>query len=325
VLRYFESLEFSLVGTALGVGEGAARMRVGRALEKLRGILQRRGLTTTSAALAGALAELSAIAVPVHLAAGIASTALTQAATTAAGSVTSIILKLLAMKKIALVTVGVLAVSLATVVVVKTAHKSPRRTSAVSLDDWLKEKTPGVRRVGAKFRVTLAPGETLVTGGWPLHAGRRLFVFITPAWMDSKGKKVQAPQGIAPQVVIDAKFVEPSEQYSVSLGLQPLFVPQNESKVAVKYSSAQMRPLMDAISAVAGDDILSSPRVITTVGCQSSLSSGGLQIIEGKAQTLGLSADLLPSVSSDGISVDLAGDVRYAAAVSDSSSQAMAQ
>ena len=99
VLRYFESYEFSLVGAALGVSENAARMRVDRALEKLRAVMQKRGLATTGAALAGALAESSAATVPAQLAAGITSAALAQAAATSAGSTTSI-LKLIAMKKL---------------------------------------------------------------------------------------------------------------------------------------------------------------------------------------------------------------------------------
>ena len=80
VLRYFESYEFALVGSALGVGENAARMRVDRALEKLRAVLRKRGVVTTGAALAGALAESSATAVSAQLAAGITSEALAQTA-----------------------------------------------------------------------------------------------------------------------------------------------------------------------------------------------------------------------------------------------------
>ena len=62
VLRYFESYEFALVGAALGVSENAARMRVDRALDKLRAVLQKRGVAASAAALAGALAESSATA-----------------------------------------------------------------------------------------------------------------------------------------------------------------------------------------------------------------------------------------------------------------------
>lgn len=36
VLRFFEGKDFNEVGAALGIGEDSARMRVNRALEKLR-------------------------------------------------------------------------------------------------------------------------------------------------------------------------------------------------------------------------------------------------------------------------------------------------
>ncbi len=51
LLRFFESKELKAVGLALGVSEDAARMRVNRALEKLRDLLARRGVTSAAAAL----------------------------------------------------------------------------------------------------------------------------------------------------------------------------------------------------------------------------------------------------------------------------------
>ena len=55
VLRFFEHREFSEIGSALRVSTDAARMRTERALEKLRALLARRGVTSTAAAL-GAMA-----------------------------------------------------------------------------------------------------------------------------------------------------------------------------------------------------------------------------------------------------------------------------
>src|SRR5580658_7185664 len=49
LLRYFENRQFSEVGARLGLNENAARMRVERALEKLRVIFSRRNLTTATA------------------------------------------------------------------------------------------------------------------------------------------------------------------------------------------------------------------------------------------------------------------------------------
>jgi RNA polymerase sigma factor (sigma-70 family) len=52
LLRFFEQRDFHSVGMALGSNEDAARMRVGRALEKLRGRLARRGVASTVTVLA---------------------------------------------------------------------------------------------------------------------------------------------------------------------------------------------------------------------------------------------------------------------------------
>ena len=49
LLRYFENRPFAEVGAKLGLNENAARMRVERALEKLRDILTKRGITTAAA------------------------------------------------------------------------------------------------------------------------------------------------------------------------------------------------------------------------------------------------------------------------------------
>jgi RNA polymerase sigma factor (sigma-70 family) len=131
VLRYFESCEFSLVGAALGVSENAARMRVDRALERLRAVLLKRGIATTGAVLAGALAESSATAAPASLAAGITSAALMEASATSAGSAASI-LKMIAMKKLSLAAIGALAFSVAAVLVVQNLPRSNPRTDVAA-------------------------------------------------------------------------------------------------------------------------------------------------------------------------------------------------
>ncbi len=60
LLRFFEDRTLADVGRALGTGEDSARMRVNRALEKLRKFFLRRGVVSTTAFIAGALAADSA-------------------------------------------------------------------------------------------------------------------------------------------------------------------------------------------------------------------------------------------------------------------------
>src|SRR5258705_49838 len=73
VLRFLEGRSFAEVAVALGTSEAAAKMRVGRALDKLRHAIGRHGATVTLAALAAALAAHSASAAPTALMAKIAS------------------------------------------------------------------------------------------------------------------------------------------------------------------------------------------------------------------------------------------------------------
>jgi RNA polymerase sigma factor (sigma-70 family) len=51
LLRYFANLPHAEVGRKLAISENAARMRLDRALSKLQGALQRRGIASTAAAL----------------------------------------------------------------------------------------------------------------------------------------------------------------------------------------------------------------------------------------------------------------------------------
>jgi RNA polymerase sigma factor (sigma-70 family) len=79
ILRFFEQQSFGMIGEQLAVNDDTARARVQRALEKLRGKLERRGITSTAEALAMALGAGAVRAVPVDAAASVATAALTAA------------------------------------------------------------------------------------------------------------------------------------------------------------------------------------------------------------------------------------------------------
>jgi len=75
LLRYFENRPFGEIGGKLGLNENSARMRVERALEKLRGLLVSRGVTT-AAALAAVISANAVQIAPAGLAATLTSTSL---------------------------------------------------------------------------------------------------------------------------------------------------------------------------------------------------------------------------------------------------------
>ncbi len=125
LLRFFERRSLAEVGARLGLSENAARMRVERALERLRERLARRGVTSTAAALALALAHQTVAAAPFGLAASI--TASTLAAAGAGGGYS--ILKLIAMSKAKIVVIGaVVAAGVAAPVIVQ--HQTNTRLTA---------------------------------------------------------------------------------------------------------------------------------------------------------------------------------------------------
>jgi RNA polymerase sigma factor (sigma-70 family) len=71
LMRFFEGHSLAEVGAALGLSEDAARMRVSRALEKMRRLLSRSGVAVSAAVLAGLLSTRAVRAAPPACAAAI--------------------------------------------------------------------------------------------------------------------------------------------------------------------------------------------------------------------------------------------------------------
>ncbi len=72
LLRFFQDKNYREVGRILGVSEDAARMRVERALDNLRGQFARRGVVTTAALIGSAIGAQAATAMPSGFAAVVA-------------------------------------------------------------------------------------------------------------------------------------------------------------------------------------------------------------------------------------------------------------
>ncbi|MBI3851915.1 MAG: sigma-70 family RNA polymerase sigma factor [Verrucomicrobia bacterium] len=89
LLRFFKNQEFRTIGLSLGVSDDTAQKRVSRALERLRGLFAKRGVTLTGAAIAGAVSANAVQAAPVGLVASI-STAAVLAGTVSATTVATI-------------------------------------------------------------------------------------------------------------------------------------------------------------------------------------------------------------------------------------------
>ena len=71
LLRFFTGHDLKEVGGALGLSEEAAKKRVSRALERMRGFLSRRGVTLSVGALAGTLSVNFVQAAPITIASSV--------------------------------------------------------------------------------------------------------------------------------------------------------------------------------------------------------------------------------------------------------------
>ena len=99
LLRFFENRTLAEVGAALGVSEDGARVRVNRALDKLRQLFARRGVDSTADAITSAIAAHSIQIAPAALAAAVAAAAKGAAASTSTLTLVKRALKIMAWAK----------------------------------------------------------------------------------------------------------------------------------------------------------------------------------------------------------------------------------
>jgi RNA polymerase sigma factor (sigma-70 family) len=152
VLRFFYGQSMKEVGATMGGSEGAARLRVHRALEKLRRFFSRRGITSTPAILAGAISAHSVQVAPAALAQSVTVVALAKGA--AAGSSTPTLiegaLKLMAWTKIKSAVIAGAVLLLAagtTTVVVRHSHPAAPTIPAAAPDEQSRFEAETGRRI----------------------------------------------------------------------------------------------------------------------------------------------------------------------------------
>jgi RNA polymerase sigma factor (sigma-70 family) len=138
LLRYFENRPFAEVSTKLGLNENAARMRVDRALEKLRAVFAKRGLTTATT-LASVISANAVQIAPAHLAA-----TLTTASIAAAGTGTTFtLLKIMTTTQLKLGVSALVVAGVATALVVQHQTQTQLREENQSLRQQIMQRHAG--------------------------------------------------------------------------------------------------------------------------------------------------------------------------------------
>jgi len=136
VLRFFENKNFAEVGAALGASEDAAKMRVNRALEKLRKFFTKRGVDSTASAIAEQISAHSVQVAPVALAKSVTAVAIAKGAV-ASGSTLTLVkgaLKAMTWAKMKLAcSVGVSVLLAGSAITVAVADRNPSQPDPVAL------------------------------------------------------------------------------------------------------------------------------------------------------------------------------------------------
>ncbi len=123
VLRFFEERSLKEVGAALGLNENAARMRIERSLEKLHGLLSRKGINSSASTLATVLVAGAALKAPSALASSVATAAMTAVPAVANSSMLTAA-KLLTVTRTKAVVVAASVVMVATFLLFNHLHSS---------------------------------------------------------------------------------------------------------------------------------------------------------------------------------------------------------
>ena len=148
LLRFFAMRPFAEIGAALRVGEDAARMRVERALEKLRVRLKRHGVTSTATALAVLLETQAVSAAPVGMGVVIASGAC--AAAVAPAGVTALVVQLMANTKLVCGGAGLLACLVGTLVVRETISRRETEATLLAATHAREVQAAGLRAMASR-------------------------------------------------------------------------------------------------------------------------------------------------------------------------------
>jgi hypothetical protein len=128
LLRFYEQQDLRSIGTALGTNEDAAQKRVSRALDRLRVILEHRGVSSSAMALSGVLAESAVTAAPAGFAASVSASALAGAST--AGVAAAAGKALLTVSRAKAAAAGTMLVAVAVAPILFWQHQSSRLNDA---------------------------------------------------------------------------------------------------------------------------------------------------------------------------------------------------
>lgn len=180
---------------------------------------------------------------------------------------------------------------------------APARESAPAVPTVETPDGP-VQTFTSTVHVSLAPGESLVTGGWRLPGGKRAVVLVEPVSIDAAGNVLAEPVS-GGQLTIQARFVELPDEVMAKAGLDSLKADAKDTSGHGVLDAQQSKDMIALLESSQGVNVLSAPRVTTLEGRQVQINVSNTKTINDQSYEVGPSLDVVPRVSADGRSTDL--------------------
>jgi len=218
VLRFFENKTFAEVGATLGASEDAAKMRVNRALEKLRKFFTKHGVSSTTAIIAGTISANSVQAAPVALAKSVTVVAIAKGAA-ASGSTLTLIkgaLKIMAWTKAKTAIVMGVAIIFATgATMITVAYAKRHAAQNRQQQDQLWEKQGFIPMAKWSFKGYDSPEAGYESFNWALEQGD-LKTFLNQFTAESRQVEIKGI-GTRSDTVIESNMQKEATQIAAYL------------------------------------------------------------------------------------------------------------
>jgi RNA polymerase sigma factor (sigma-70 family) len=301
LLRYFENRQFAEVGAKLGLNENAARMRVERALEKLRDIFNKRGITTATA-LASVISANAIQVAPANLAA-----TLTTASIATAGTGTFTLLKIMTATKLKLA-FGALVVAGAAIVFAL-QHQAQEKLRAESEllrqqiaqlqtdNESLSNRLPAIG--DSKSLSDEQLNELLTLRGEVTRLRREKNVL--PEAAQSETNRLPAAEKIT--IHLGTKFVSiPTDDMASMNAIWPLG--DNDNRMGL-LTEQQFKLFNETLQGASDVNVISMPQVVTINGETATISVNRAALVDGTNVNTGTSLNVTPYFSTNSSTFDL--------------------
>jgi RNA polymerase sigma factor (sigma-70 family) len=313
VLRYFENKTAREIAAALRMEEEAAQKRVARALEKLRAIFAKRGVTLTPTDIAGTVAANSVKAAPP----GLAVTVMAAAKGTAVGGSTLALvkgaLKIMAWTKAKVAIVAgaavILTATTSTIVITVAKHNQPPpklETRTYRVDQLVIANLQAATKSPTNTPPAKMFAEYFISKSIRLRlpesvgfnsAMELLLVKATPS---DQNKIERILQRLYPsQIHLKVFFVRVSESAVESVLKQGTMINSTNDNVVEILDSGKIASPSKAFESLPGAEIFGEPEVVTTSGHQTQMRAD----IQMRADNEAI--DLVPALLADGYTINV--------------------